>query len=99
MMVQELKEASYRAVLCSCCRQPIPLPAIIGRMELASANTPTGEGDRVFSLRCRACEREMPYRASAIVDISGTPRSRATRSHERAKMLRQTERVARAANG
>ena len=99
MMVQELKER-YRGVLCSCCRQPIPLPAIITRMELASSEGQDGEGDRVFSLRCRACEREMPYRASQFLEIQGTPRSRVTRSHDRAKLLRQQEnRMSRAANG
>ncbi len=86
--------------LCSCCRQPIPLPAIITRMELASSEGRDGEGDRVFSLRCRACEREMPYRVEPISwMIEGTPRSRTTRSHDRARMLRQQERMARAANG
>ena len=99
-MIQELKEQSYRGVLCLCCRQPIPLPAIIIRMELTSAGTQGEEGNRVFSLRCRACEREMPYRASQFLEIEGTPRSRVTRSHDRAKLLRQQEnRMSRAANG
>jgi hypothetical protein len=102
MMVHdhELKVQSYRGVLCSNCRQPIPLPAIIVRMELTSADVRAEEGDRVFSLRCRACEKEMPYRVSNIIDVEGTPRSRTTaRSHDRARMIRQQERMARAANG
>jgi len=55
-MIQELQQ-NYSGVLCSCCRQPIPLPAIIVRMSVDAAET---QGDRVFSLRCRACEKEMP---------------------------------------
>jgi hypothetical protein len=97
-MIQELKEQRYRGVLCQCCRQPIPLPAIITRMELSSASAQAQEGDRVFSLRCRACEREMPYRASEVIEIEGTPRSRVSRSLDRAKLLRQHERMSRAAN-
>ncbi len=99
MMVQESKEQRYRGVLCSCCRQPIPLPAIILRMELASADTHGAGGYRVFSLRCRVCEREMPYRASEAIEIEGAPRSRVTRSNDRATLLRQQERISRAANG
>jgi len=97
-MIQELKEQHYSGVLCSCCRQPIPLPAIIISMELTSA-TQGEQGNRVFSLRCRVCEKEMPYRASEVVEIEGTPRSRVTRSHHRAKLLQQQERLSRAANG
>jgi len=99
MMVQESQEQRYRGVLCSCCRQPIPLPAIVARIEAASAAPQGEEGVRVFSLRCRACEKEMPYRLSEAVEIQGAPRSRVTRSHDRAKLLRQQDRTARAANG
>jgi hypothetical protein len=98
-MIQELKEY-YRGVLCLCCRQPIPLPAIITRMEITSASSAGEEGDRVFTLRCRACEREMPYRASNVVEIKGTPRSRVSRgADDRARLLRQQNRMSRAANG
>jgi len=99
-MIQELKEQSYRGVLCLCCRQPIPLPAIIIRMELTSAGTQGEEGNRVFSLRCRACEREMPYRASEVIEIEGAPRLRVShRTRDHAKHLRQQDRMSRAANG
>ena len=100
MMVQEFKEQRYRGVLCSCCRQPIPLPAIIARMEVAPVEEQGEAGDRVFSLRCRACEREMPYRASEIIEIAGTPRPRGSRrAHDHAKLLRQQNKMAQAANG
>jgi hypothetical protein len=94
-MIQELQQ-NYSGVLCSCCRQPIPLPAIIVRISVDAAET---QGDRVFSLRCRACEKEMPYRASEVIQIEGTPRTRVSRAHDRGKLLRQQERLSRAANG
>jgi hypothetical protein len=98
-MMQELKEQHYNGVLCSCCRQPIPLPAIIVRMQIGFYDPQGKQGDRVFSLRCRACEREMPYRASQVLQIEGTPRSRASRANDRAKLLKHQEGMSRAANG
>ncbi len=83
-MNQEIIQQSYRGVLCKSCRQPIPLPSILLKMESAVGN---GELDsihrhhsRVFSLRCRACEREKPYRASEISDFEGAPRTRVSRA-------------------
>jgi hypothetical protein len=72
-MNSETVQQSYRGVRCLSCRQPIPLPAILTH----SAHEHPG---RVFSLRCRACEREKPYRASEIMDFEGSPRTRVTRS-------------------
>jgi hypothetical protein len=69
-------------------------------MEVAPAEEQGEAGDRVFSLRCRACEREMPYRASEIIEIAGTPRPRGSRrAHDHAKLLRQQNKMAQAANG
>jgi hypothetical protein len=80
----EAVHQSYRGVRCLSCRQPIPLPAILVAMD----STWSGKGSnpvhehptRVFSLRCRACEREKPYRASDIMDFEGAPRTRTSRS-------------------
>ena len=80
----EAAHQSYRGVRCLSCRQPIPLPAILVAMD----STLSGKGSnpvhehptRVFSLRCRACEREKPYRATDIMDFEGTPRTRTSRS-------------------
>ena len=41
----------------------------------------TEQHDRVFSLRCRACEREKPYRASDVVEFEGARRAALVRSH------------------
>ena len=98
-MIQEVNEKHYSGVLCSCCRQPIPLPAIVVRMQTGSENPESITGDRVFSLRCRACEREMPYRTSQVLEIEGAPRSRVSRATDRARLLKLREGMSRAANG
>jgi hypothetical protein len=72
-MTQDQKQ-SYRGVLCASCKQPIPVPAIVVIMEAES----NGEEQsvRVFNVRCRACEKEHPYRTTDIVEFDGTPRTR-----------------------
>jgi hypothetical protein len=99
-MNQKAVQQSYRGVRCMSCRQPIPLPKILterdSRLPGLSSEHTDEHCARVFSLRCRACEREKPYRASEIVDFDGEPRVRASRSvfAGEARSLR-----ARAANG
>jgi hypothetical protein len=99
-MNQEAVQQSYRGVRCLSCRQPIPLPKILVDMDSRLRGLSTEHADehcaRVFSLRCRACEREKPYRASDIMDFDGEPRVRSSRSVlvGEARSLR-----ARAANG
>jgi len=99
-MNQEAVQQSYRGVRCLSCRQPIPLSRILIDMDSRLRGLTTEGADehcaRVFSLRCRACEREKPYRATDIVDFDGEPRPRASRSVlvGEARALR-----ARAANG
>ncbi len=78
-MTQDL-EQSYRGVLCASCRQPIPVPAIVVTME-AEAHEEEPQ-IRVFNVRCRACEKELPYRSTDIVEYEGSPR---TRHHARLK--------------
>lgn len=98
-MNQEAVQQSYRGVRCLSCRQPIPLPAIF--LEVDSRLRGEGADEhstRVFSLRCRACEREKPYRVSDIVDFEGEPRIRASRSNLPPPAEGRTVR-ARAANG
>jgi hypothetical protein len=84
-MNQEAVQQSYRGVRCMSCRQPIPLPSILveidSRLRGVSAGSADEHSARVFSLRCRACEREKPYRTSDIMDFEGEPRRRASRSH------------------
>jgi hypothetical protein len=77
-MVLDVTKQSYRGVLCMSCRQPIPLPAIVIRMEVMpqspDSEQPIEAEHRVFSLRCRSCGREKPYRSSDIVELEGLPR-------------------------
>jgi len=78
-MNQQMEKPVYAGVVCRCCRQAIPLPAIVLSMTAEIENDPSSYDNpqsRVFSLRCRACDKEMPYRVNEIVDFEGTPRPR-----------------------
>jgi hypothetical protein len=94
---------SYRGVRCLSCRQPIPLPAILIKMDSTlTSKAPDSVHDhptRVFSLRCRACEREKPYRASDILDFEGEPRTRVSRAHTGHPKRRLSASLSRGANG
>ena len=90
----------YRGVICQCCRQPIPLPRIVLLIE---ASLEPGEpwpapkkSGRVFALRCRSCEKEMPYRTGEIVEVEGTPKSRLSRIQGRS--ARSAQDLSRAAS-
>jgi RNase P subunit RPR2 len=63
-------------VICRRCRAPIPVPAIVVRMEEAAQDSESGKVERVFSVRCRVCEAESQYRSSQIVEAQGEPKAR-----------------------
>src|SRR5271156_4256371 len=102
-MTQQIQEQSYRGVRCQSCTQPIPLPAILAGMDSALKTNELNEHrdypTSVFSLRCRACYREKPYRASEIMDFEGTPRPNASHSRVAHSFGRHAGGRARAANG
>lgn len=78
-MNEQLEKQVYAGVVCRSCRQAIPLPAIVVSMVSEIENDKSGLETQqacVFSLRCRACDKEMPYRTNDIVDFEGTPRPR-----------------------
>jgi hypothetical protein len=82
-MVEQAPKQLYRGVTCFYCHQPIPISPTAAHRErklrLAGMN-PTGElGSCVFTLRCRACEREGLYAESNFKDFEGTPRVRGRR--------------------
>jgi hypothetical protein len=83
--MNDVVEHSYRGVRCMSCRQPIPIPAILIELDSRLRGLRGGFVDehaaRVFSLRCRVCEREKPYRTSDIVEFEGEPRPRGSWSH------------------
>jgi len=101
-MVQEMKQSRYRGVLCSFCRQPIPLPSIVSR--LGVPGTVCGDAvlndiERSFHIRCRACEKESSYWSNDVIDIEGTPRLRSFRPRPDAGLFSNQRGLARAANG
>jgi len=102
-MVAEITKQSYRGVLCMSCRQPIPLPEIVIRMEVHSevkaSEAASDQHDHVFSLRCRACSREKPYRSSDIVEFEGAPRPRPSILRHSQGIRAQSRGLSRAANG
>jgi hypothetical protein len=105
-MVLEKNQDHYRGVLCSFCRQPIPLPAIVNRWGAEAQGAAASEGaieaaERSFHIRCRCCEKEASYRSSDVVEVQGAPRLRnfRGRSGERAGFLRGHGDLAKAANG
>lgn len=92
-MIQEAATRHYSAVLCRTCREPIPVPAIVislSRDEKSEAGAP----ERVFTLRCRACESESPYRSGQIIEVEGEPKSRRFSGNP----LNSHSRLSRAAN-
>jgi hypothetical protein len=87
-MNQEVKKQRYRGVLCRSCRQPIPLPAIVESAGKRPESEYAREQTRTaFCLRCRACEKELPYRISEVQDFDGTPRVRTSRFERRLEGL------------
>lgn len=92
MMTEAPQTQHYSAVLCRCCRQPIPLPAIVLGM-ISGRSEQNDPASHVVTLRCRACDKEMPYRVSEAAEFEGIPRPRVAR----ARRERHSERV-RAAN-
>jgi len=101
-MIQEAKQ-NYRGVLCVHCRQPIPLPKSIAKIESKEAGTDHASkaelGPRVYTLRCRACQGEGLYTESKFIDVEGTPRVRQTLPRKASPMLRPSGNLSRAANG
>lgn len=103
-MTVDVPKQSYRAVLCMSCRQPIPVPAILITLEAVpksavDAENQPGQVERVFSLRCRSCGREKPYRSAEIIELEGTPRSRTDYVRNVIGVRREAGLRSRAANG
>jgi hypothetical protein len=77
-MVEEEVKGHYRGILCLFCRQPIPLSAKMASLEAVEQDTQPDAAEerlsRVITVRCRACQKEAPYRVSEFADFEGTPR-------------------------
>jgi hypothetical protein len=102
-MVQDQKLERYRGVLCSFCRQPIPLPAIVASAESARKTVSAGITEehvsKSFHIRCRACEKECSYRTAEIADFEGAPRARSFRARSASGMVHKKSALTQAANG
>jgi hypothetical protein len=96
-MTLDVPRQFYRGVLCMSCRQPIPLPPIVSSLEGSSKDSETGQ--RAFSLRCRACGWETPYRSAEIVEVEGAPRTPPQYLRHLEGARRQQGSLSRAANG
>jgi hypothetical protein len=101
-MNQEKAKQTYRGVRCLSCRQPIPLPGILRKLGCDLDEKDPGavpeHAALVFSLRCRACEREKPYRTTDILDFEGEPRNRNFRPRVIQRQEHRSESYSRAAN-
>lgn len=75
-MIAELMR-SYRGVLCRRCRQPIPVSAMVVRLqEEGQDREPDVNSLHAFVARCRACEYESVYAITDIQTFDGEPRKR-----------------------
>ena len=101
-MTQDVAKQSYRAVLCMSCRQPIPVPAIVITLGVVPQGNEAGPLERtelVFTLRCRACGRERPYRSLEIIELEGKPLPRASYVRGPHGLRHRSDGLSRAANG
>ena len=84
-MNTEAKE-HYRGVLCTHCRQPIPLSPSAARQDARFGGEQLSAVDqfvvRVFTLRCRVCHGEGHYTPLSVVDCEGTPRTRGAQARK-----------------
>lgn len=74
-MTLETERPTFRGVICLHCKEPVPVPAIVGDPKLATgeeAESRTGKS-QVFNIRCPACHKEKPYRVSEILEFEGIP--------------------------
>ena len=93
-MIAETKQ-QYRGVLCTHCRQPIPLsPSAELKEKKFKEQGPSDLGE-LFSvtLRCRACYGEGIYTQSDVIDLDGTPRKRSSQAHKNPRKLSRSMRI------
>ena len=95
-MIAEAKQ-QYRGVLCTHCRQPIPLsPSAELKQIKFKEHRSSDTGDfSVFSatLRCRACHGEGVYTQSDVIDLDGTPRKRSSQARKNPRTHSKSMRI------
>jgi hypothetical protein len=80
-MIAEAKQR-YRGVLCTHCRQPIPLsPSAELKEREFNEQGPSDLGEFFsITLRCRVCHSEGFYTRSDVIDLPGSPKTRRTQA-------------------
>jgi len=73
-MTKQAEQPTFRGVVCLHCKAPIPVPPIVGSLQLAgSEGTESSQRkSQVFNIRCPQCHKEKPYRTREIVEFEGT---------------------------
>ena len=79
-MIQELTQAKYHGVLCSRCKERIPVPKRVAVLyeELRRGEVSGGQDvkARAITLRCKICNEEGVYAVKEIQEFEGPPRVR-----------------------
>lgn len=92
-MIAEAKQ-QYRGVLCTHCRQPIPLSPSAELKERESKERPSDLGEFFsITLRCRVCHDEGIYTQSDVIDLDGAPRKRNSQAHKNPRKHSRSIRV------
>ncbi len=79
-MIQEITQNKYPGVLCSRCKEPIPVAKRVAVLyEEIKRDELTDREDvksGAFTLRCRACDEESVYGTEEVREFDGPPRVR-----------------------
>jgi hypothetical protein len=79
-MIQEITQSSYLGVLCSRCKERIPVPrtttVLYEELKRGEASEVQEIKSRAFTLRCKICNEESVYGAKEVLEFEGPPRVR-----------------------
>jgi hypothetical protein len=79
-MIQELTQSHYWGVLCSRCKERIPVPGTTAVLYAQLKRGEVSEGQdtksRAFTLRCKVCDEESVYGVKEFLEFEGSPRVR-----------------------
>ena len=83
-MIQDTTKSPYPGVLCSRCKERIPVAAraalIYEKLKHGEVSLGQGLESRAFVLRCKVCNEEGVYGVEEIHDFEGPPRARASKA-------------------
>lgn len=79
-MIQELTKGQYPGVLCSRCKEPIPVPKRVAvlyeEMKRGELTDREDVKSSAITLRCKICNEEGVYAVKEIQEFEGPPRVR-----------------------